>query len=102
MQGELTCGLSYTLCLPTPTQTLRTTAHLWTVLTAPAGGRSVLRLYAAPAAQSSCLKEVGAVEVGGRVRTLLYVPEEGGGGEGGHQVWAAMEGERSILVYAAR
>jgi hypothetical protein len=101
LQGELSCGLSYTLCLPTPTQTLRTTAHLWTVLTAP--GRSVLRLYAAPAAQSSCLKEAGVVEVGGRVRTLLYVPEEGaGGGEGGHQVWAAMEGERSILVYAAR
>ena len=35
----------------------------------------------------------------GRVAALLHVPGEGADQ---HQVWAALEAERSIVVYAAR
>ena len=106
------CGVSYSLSLPTPTQTLRTTTYMWTALAAPAAvpARTLLHIHAASAAQPSAMKEVGLVEAGGTVRALLHVPgeeEEGGGARPAahhhhHQIWAALEGERSILVYAAR
>ncbi len=97
----MTCGLSYSLSLPTPTQTLRTTTYVWMAVTAEAGCRALLRVYAAPAAQPGCLKELGILEVAdGPVRGLLYVPGDGAGW--GPQVWAAVAGERSLVVYAAR
>ena len=93
-QSEVCCGVSYSLSLPTPTQTRRTTTYLWVGVSTPAH----LRIYATPAAQPTSLKEVGVVEAG-RVAALLHVPGEGADQ---HQVWAALEAERSIVVYAAR
>jgi hypothetical protein len=96
LQREVTCGVSYSLSVPTPTQTLRTTTYLWLAVSSP----PLLRIYSAPATQPTSLKEVGVVEPGGGVAALLYVP--GTDAQQQHQVWAAMEGERSIMVYAAR
>ena len=63
----------------------------------PAGSVPMPRVAGGKARPTS-LKEVGGVEAG-RVAALLHVPGEGADQ---HQVWAALEAERSILVYAAR
>ena len=106
---EISCGVSYSLLVPTPTRTLRPVTYVWA--NASDGVSSFLRIYSVTIQQQISLKDLGTTVLSSCcARALLHVPGTSGGVARTQEqaasplradlVWVATSDHR-ILLYAA-